>query len=281
MVLISDKVGSDIDRAILSYCGAKSLCNLSILNKLSLSEQTQKLIDNQWKVLIDQRWRLKATAIRNVGAPSWKVAYQILSMRKTIPRGIFTEKFNTIFGRGRTFGCSSWILVSHRPNTTLRRVVVQGGECTIIDLRLCVQNICSGFIAIDASKHSSFEVTYRSEDGSLHRAPVLDTRVIALNGKRIEGEKRALIELGQLDFTVIAMSVACPLDMEFETDFLTRAEQLTVTATSCLPSQVAKGRGDIPIVNNFVDEDTVWESYIELPGGAILLREDCGRGEAM
>ena len=64
--------------------------------------------------------------------------------------------------------------------------------------------------------------------------------------------------------------------MEFETDFLARADSFGIKMNSCKPCAPHNPIKEVVLKAKFVDEDTVWESYLELPGRVILLRLDCG-----
>jgi hypothetical protein len=98
---------------------------------------------------------------------------------------------------------------------------------------------------------------------------------------------------------VLEIDVVCPLDVHTETDFLTRAVGVNLTLHICTPTvprqcghenrheighekELEKGHGEDLIVREtrreavisteFVDEEEVWESYMELPGTVLQWR---------
>ena len=273
-------LGRDVDCIIVSYCGAKSLCNLIALKKADAFDKAEDILDPVWKVLIQKRWRVRGNVLRAVGAPTWRVAYQIMSFRHKIPRGVYTEKHNTVFGSTYSAGCESWVLIGHRSNTSLRRNTSQNDpNNNFIELRVCVQNVYNGMISIPLSSQG-FEVVCRTEDDhKQQKMHIQNVCTLAVNGQRkeVSMEDDFDIKLGPLESVVISVRVCCPLDMEFETDFLSRADHVAIRFSICKPYFPFTTKRAITMKARFVDEDTVWESYVELPGGVILLRSDCGQ----
>lgn len=273
-------LGRDVDCIIVSYCGAKSLCNLIALKKSHAYDKDEDILDPVWKVLIQKRWRVRGNVLRAVGATTWRVAYQIMSFRHKIPRGIYTEKHNTVFGSTYSAGCESWVLIGHRSNTSLRRTSAQNDlNNNFIELRVCVQNVYNGMISIPLNNHG-FEVVCRTEDDQTQQKMFINNVCnLALNGQRKEVsiEDDFDVKLGPLESVVISVRVCCPLDMEFETDFLARADHVCIKFNICKPYFPFTTKRAVTMKARFVDEDTVWESYVELPGGVILLRSDCGQ----
>ena len=53
-----------------------------------------------------------------------------------------------------------------------------------------------------------------------------------------------------------------------------------VSSSQHLRTQHGAVQHDFHVDNVFVGEEEVWEHFVELPGGAILLRNECGDGEA-
>lgn len=273
-------LGRDVDRIIVSYCGAKSLCNLIALKKSDAFDKDEDILDPVWKVLIQKRWRVRGNVLRAVGASTWRVAYQIMSFRHKIPRGVYTEKHNTVFGSTYSAGCESWVLIGHRSNTSLRRNTSQNDpNNNFIELRVCVQNVYNGMISIPLSSQG-FEVVCRTEDDhKQQKMAIKNVCTLAVNGQRkeVSTEDDFDIKLGPLESVVISVRVCCPLDMEFETDFLSRADHVAIQFSICKPYFPFTTKRAVTMKARFVDEDTVWESYVELPGGVILLRSDCGQ----
>jgi len=55
-----------------------------------------------------------------------KSVYEVLSKRRRIPKGKFTEKHNFIFGKGDAENVLIWMLIGHRDDTQLVRRVNHG-----------------------------------------------------------------------------------------------------------------------------------------------------------
>lgn len=61
-----------------------------------------------------------------------KSVYEVLSKRKRIPKGKFTEKHNFIFGKGEAENVLIWMLIGHRDDTQLLSRLIHGqGSCHI------------------------------------------------------------------------------------------------------------------------------------------------------
>ena len=283
----------DVLDVVLSYLAARSLCNLSTLNRQwQFDLDTQ--MDRIWRDLVARRWRPQLKHLRRtLGAANFKVAYQILVFRRRMPKGAFTEKHNKVFGLGHASGLVSWALVHHGAESRLQR---RRGTA-FITLRLCVQNVHHMELTLPLDRQG-YEVQLRSEDESTIVVPVLgQPRIVAVNGVRTatptpvgggggggggndESNAPAEWRLRALDNIVVCIDVACPDDVVFETDFLSRVAHVAFTARATqprpphVPLSVPPATVALLVVNRFVDEEEVWQNYIELPGGVILLRAE-------
>lgn len=278
-MLLKTSLGYDIDCIIVSFCGAKSLCKLSSLKKARPIDESDDILEPIWKKLIERRWRVRGNILRAVGASSWKVAYQIMTFRHKIPRGIYTEKHNTIFGSTHSMGCEAWVLIGHRSNTSLRRNgLVNDLTSNYIELRVCIQNVCNGLLSIPLDRKQFAMICRTEEDQSLQKMCVNHVSILGVNGLRRESSSETDfdLKLSPLESAVVSVQVCCPHDMEFETDFLARADSLSMKLHICTPNFPFLVKKEVVLKAKFVDEDTVWESYVELPGRVILLRNDCG-----
>lgn len=202
-----------------------------------------------------------------------------MSFRHKIPRGIYTKKHNIVFGSCFSNGVESWISVNHMQNTNLRRSNIDGSDNNnnVIELRVCIQNICNGLISVPLDMNS-FEMRCRSElDQTIQQQLTLKSvQNIGINGNRVEvSEIKSDVKLKPLDSVVLSVQIGCPMDMLFETDFLTRADNFAMKIIKCHPYSPYLEDRSITLNVKFVDEETVWDSYVELPGRVILLRQDC------
>jgi hypothetical protein len=278
-MLSKKSLGRDVDCIIVSFCGARSLCKLGSLKKPNELDKDDDILEPVWKCLIEKRWRARGNILRALGASSWKVAYQIMSVRHKIPRGVYTEKHNTIFGSTNSSGCEAWITIGHRSNASLR---INGAPYNttnnFIELRVCIQNVHNGLISVPLDTKNFAMICRTEENQSLQKMCITNVCVVGLNGLRKEtsDEDNFDVRLGPLESAVIAVQVSCPQDMEFETDFLARADSFGIKMNACKPCFPHNPIKEVVLKAKFVDEDTVWESYLELPGRVILLRLDCG-----
>jgi hypothetical protein len=201
------------------------------------------------------------------------MAYRLMTWKHRVPRGIYTEKHNIVFAEGKGVGCECWILLAHRTSTRLRHI---DGVNNSIELRICIQNITHKVLSVPLNG-PSFEILCRTGTHDVDDLPVSKVKAVALNGQKIQElttqkTKKSRIELNPLEFVVLSLEVICPADMEFETDFLARAKRLTLQANA---GHSATHPQQVLIEAKFIDEDVVWDHYVSLPGGAILLRGDC------
>ena len=278
----------DCLQVILSYFDAKSLCVVE-----SVSHNMKTILEDcyTWEVLCDQRWKCSKRVRKVLGVQSWKMAYRIMMKRQRLPKGLYTEKFNRSFGKGRKNGIDSWVLLGHTSNAkpSLRYGL------NVMDIRLCVQNVynsCLAFKPADAIK-----ILCSNEDLSVYKMNSPNIRLAALNGKRIEqSDKRAFedIKLYPLDFAVFSCEVILPNDVFYETDLLARLSSLELIASKLsgeslicpkyttkvgynkdleVRARIDANWENICVVNKIIDEKTMWDAYVELPGGIVLMRD--------
>lgn len=264
---------------IFSFLTARDWWSMRTMNKRSCrSIQTDNRLDEFWKVLVTRRWNENFVdkVLRVIGAQSWSMAYEVMSLRHRMPRGSYTERHHAQFGHSRQDNCDVWILLGHRPNTKTQRLRGSVSDERSIELRLCVQNVYNGVQHVDICK---IAVYLNTEDlKSFIRCKCLDAKVIALNGVRTSAsfindlDRPRIVALKQLEFLVVSIQVVCSSVVEHETDFLSMASHVTIEwnrPVSMEEKESVSQRVD------FVGEDKVWELYMELPGNVILLRKDC------
>ena len=274
-------LSEDEASGVLSFLGAHALCVLSAVNR-KWQFQCADFLDQFWKKLVEKRWKLRGNLLRSLGAASWKFAYQILTFRRRMPRGVFTDKKNIPFGRGNLDGCLTWILVAHKADS---RLCVVNPTTNSITMHVCIQNVYLSNVVVALSEQT-FGTNLRCDDNSVEKLSILrPPQLLAKNGSKKTDEKgHTAIHLHALQNIVVAVDIGCPPDVVFETDFLSRVVDFSVHL-ELVPSGndlcIKQAEQHALIVDNvFVGEDEVWEHFMELPGGAILLRSECGEGEA-
>lgn len=265
-----DCLGNDLINVIASYFNSQALCRW-----VRLSKKTNTVggnMDSIWQYLCHKRWR-EHPRIRNiVGAATWKMTYEIMSSRRKIPRGGFTDRHKFVGAFGRRAGCEAWVLIAHSPNTRLRSMELTR-PTQVIELRVCFQNISHSIVHLNLCS-DTFEMEVRHPDKKL---VVFDSQCIARNGSKIYSSQHSeqQVSLQQLEFAVISMKISCPDEVIHETDFLSMAESLTINWGNLFSDVPESFRRDQSLSCRFIDEDTIWRHYIELPSSVILLREDC------
>jgi hypothetical protein len=302
------KVDLDALGIVLSFCSAKSLCNLAQTCRtfcLATSEDVHSkspskneqsypevfIFENVWRALCSRRWRIDDKICRRLGTNSMKSAYRLLSHRLFLPRGRYTEKHNYIFAKGAQNGICAWVLVKHTVNTRLRNFNAGSRVCRIIELRIGIQNACHGLVAIDISPQalssSIILNSLSSEDTDESFCCPISASCLAFNGvpippKRTDSDghghgqtaDESMVYLGPLDFALLSVEVMCPLSMHYETDFLCSMSNIDIKTRIMAPTypfnQCLRESTVSPL---FLEEDKIWDYFIELPGGTILLRD--------
>ena len=230
-------------------------------------------IDNQSKFL------------RSVGASrgNWCNAFQIASRRRKIPYGIYTAcpyGDNVVFARGRAGGVDLWLLVNHTPDTLLR----SEGPAALgryIDLRLVVQNFGNERVAVDACGARSYS---RSLGG--RHACSAPLRPIAVNGQKCspEGDQDGAFSIPRYGFHVYSCLMPCsqpPLSSSAsssswlydESDEAILNELDFLTVTHRVSVHIIAGGARWELSAQLGDEGDVADSYLQLPGGVVLLRD--------
>jgi hypothetical protein len=275
------KLDQDCIGHILSFCAAGSLCGLSQVSRIWI-KHLEHVMEHAWDVLCTRRWRVDEKMRKIIGASTMKDAYHLLDFRKRIPKGKFTEKYNYIFGSGRAQSLSAWVMLGHTSNAKLRWL---SPTQKAIGLRLCVQNTSAGLLSLDLSCDSAMLNVQTlpggegddDDDTEGICLPVFNFRILARNGAFVpesKGEKEC--RLAALDFVVLSCDVLCPVEVEYETDFLAMVEHVQVSARDCLPCaphSPRPGRKSLTATCKLIEEEEIWNYYEEIVSGLILLRD--------
>eukprot|EP00600_Ochromonadales_sp_CCMP1393_P001031 CAMPEP_0174984402 /NCGR_PEP_ID=MMETSP0004_2-20121128/17702_1 /TAXON_ID=420556 /ORGANISM="Ochromonas sp., Strain CCMP1393" /LENGTH=218 /DNA_ID=CAMNT_0016236807 /DNA_START=653 /DNA_END=1309 /DNA_ORIENTATION=- len=211
-----------------------------------------------------------------------------------MPRGRFTEKFNYVFGNAFENGIAMWILVAHGSNAMLRR---DSSTHNVIRMRVCLQNVDRGLLSINLAADSSASSPLvntrlpfpaisveclpneedQSDDCDGDILPTRNLRLECVNGLPIDNTSQTTTcdecHLGPLEFAVLSFEVLCPLDVRTETDFIASIKQIRVDAAECTPCVPHTPRRHLSVASTLIDEDKIWDYYVEIPGGVILLRD--------
>jgi hypothetical protein len=219
-----------------------------------------------WKVLCERRYGHGNHTLRIASASRWCKAYWILDEMQVIPRGIFTDNHNAVFGKGRSThpveGLLCWTLLGHtsdcRPRKKSSYSYSSSSRNCSIEVHLCVQNISWPTIKLMTDSIEAVGV-----DTSLHSYPMIAShlKLIAFNGIRVgsvpsaaasssspsvfEGDSRnspsMLMQwmrlgrsetvLGWFDSCVFSFDVSCPESVENEVDFLVQLKSIKISAS--------------------------------------------------
>jgi len=188
--------------------------------------------------------------------------------------GKYTGKYNRIFGRGRMAGVDSWILIGHKSNCRAESIIWNNQPMNSLEVRICVQNVIHPVIIFEL--HKLCKVSIYNESKSSTIIPVSSPTILAINGIQTQQPQTDSIPLKQYDFIVFSIQVICEPEVEYETDFLIRAKCITMYYHLLQHSICSSANNALPLIaldSYFVDEFEVWDSYIELPRGIVLLRE--------
>jgi hypothetical protein len=305
------KINEDSLSIVLTFCNAKSLCNLAqTCRKFYLAttdnSPSDKSIDSSrrkdsptnvrytpgyteclifeevWKYLCIKRWRIDERICRRLGTTSMRNVYRMLSHRIFLPRGRYTEKHNYIFAKAKREGICGWSLVGHTANARLRSDPSHNFH--VIDLRIGIQNAHHGLVAIDISPQGLLStIVFNSlsceEDFEHSFCYPVKANVVAFNGVPTDktssdvDKTDAVVYLGPLDFVLLSIEVMCPQWMVHETDFLSSMRSVDIKTRVVAPIfPFDRCLREITVSPAFLDEDKIWDYYEELPGGIVLLR---------
>lgn len=272
---------------IVLFLNARDVCKLQLTAKIFNNYDIYEVL---FQKLIEMRWREDSRILKIIGTPSWKTAYGILSRKKRMPQGLFTKKQNSIvFGHGRRCGCEGWIMVSHQPNTRLRVY----GSYRVLTFQLCFQNISNDIVNLNLN---TLGMSIRTCHGVTQISSQI--KLVAKNGMRYINHRSNLssndhVKLRQYEFIVISFDAPIQDDdsIVYEAEYLSMARSLQfyihVPSSDALctkltfdgvmgivDSQLIPGISQL-FVCTFYDEMDIWDHYVELPGGVVLLRRDC------
>lgn len=265
---------------ILKYCSAQSLCALSSSCKF-FNTSIEKSMQYAWGALCKKGWRISERERLKISGKcsNMKHTYKVLWHRMRIPFGRYTERFNYIFGKGRSSTASCWVTIRHTNNTELYNstVLIDGSKVTkhLVDVRFCVQNLADSPLFIDLSKpHHTMKVFCLNIDEDQDNFEVISINEVARNGSAVSNsllESYSRCCLNPLEFVVLQCKVSSPAWIKYESDFLSIIGKIQLIAK--YPSTDTKIENHIVLEAAMISEEEVWEYYIELPGGVVLLRD--------
>ena len=161
---------------VISFFDHKSL------NKCScISKEWKELLDEHliWHELCLKRWDISNRVRKVLGVTTWKEAYRIMSKRQRLPKGLYTEKYNRTFGKGRKLGIDSWVLMGHTSNA---RPIFKNNINTM-EIRLCVQNVHNFYISLNINntniKNNSIKLMCKQEDSTISIMNLSKSRLCA------------------------------------------------------------------------------------------------------
>jgi hypothetical protein len=264
--LIDEDGLGDVWSQVLNFLDAQSLLQAAMGAKILQGARSDEL----WYSLSHRRWRVALSMKRVLGVTNWQGAYRLLAKRQKVPRGVFTEKHNKCYGAGRSRGIDCWLFIKH--SSSSRPYVTKSGV-PVIYVRLCVQNVNNVAFLF---RPSSIETAFRTESIDIYEPlTLLSSRIVAFNGLKFMAADTAggrdsdadNLVLGPLDFCVALLQLVVPTDITYETDFLARIAWVD------LHGKCGSGE-DLTVRCNIIDEHDIWESYVELPGGVVLHRDE-------
>ena len=151
----------DVVLLILTFLDHRSLCRLAVVDRYLRSGKTEFV----WQSLCKKRWRCADSVLKINGAKTWRRAYEIFHVRQRIPRGVYTQKDNVVFGKGRSKSVDTWLLLGHTVDARLNR-----RGC--IEVRVCIQSWDSYHPTQISLDENSFELNCFTEFKTKTHLPV-------------------------------------------------------------------------------------------------------------
>ena len=174
----------------------------------------------------------------------------------------------------------------------------------IIELRICLQNIrnCNVLFNIGDFGSSFLFHTYNADSDDYSNNSYVRwnsssnnefkndereasffcgrVRLISRNGGNNSSFENDELSLGPLEYCVLACDVHCPATVTNETDFLAMMQSISCefqikpsVARADMKGARTETEFSVREWIHLVDESEVWNHYMELPGGVVLLRD--------
>jgi len=238
------------------------------------------LLDSNWEILTRLRWKTHERMRKNLSVATWKQAYRLLHSRNQIPEGKFSGKNHFVFADGTLPKiASSWVMLKHGNNASLRTSTFQKSTWNVIEVRLCIQNLCSSEIQFSIQPSSLRMVALHSDELENDEMLTSNFRCIAFNGVAVDsndglrnGKTTSSQLMKPLEFAVVAFFCYCPCSVTNEPDFLTMMDRIEVVISSKNLNSGAFDQED-RIVLRMKNDAIIWNMYSTLPSGVVLLKE--------
>lgn len=252
---------------ILQYLLPRDLTEIQRVSK----KMNNAILDEYWEWIVRRRWNSHALTKKNLSVATWKQAYQLLASRNQIPEGKHSGKLQNIFAQGSHSGlASSWIMINHGNNATLRASVLHRSQWNLVEVRLCLQNLADSIITLPLDSSAVKIFAFHSDELNDDELLTSNFRCLAINGHiqpPIDTTKPrpTSLVLNPLDFAVVSFSVYCPTSIENEPDFLTMIDKFSI--------QVETLHTQHSISLTMISHTIIWNMYSTLPSGVVLLKE--------
>lgn len=270
------RLSEDLIFLIFSFADVGSLGGIAQVSNCFLA--TASSGDAVWKWIVKNRFHIDTSNPRSkktLGGRTWKEVYHSLSRINRIPKSKFTPARKAVFAKGGGVTRRSnspiavWVLLSHTADCLTRRSGGRG-HTRFVELNVCIQNVKSGQGDVRVNLIDCTLQLRRNLDMS-HQSVWMKPRVLY----RSKGDVSALAMLGSdlntivlqpFEFCVVSMHFPCQEDV-YETDLLSRAVSLSVPFSSAGDQTTRTTNA------HFIDDDEIWDHYMELPGACLTLND--------
>lgn len=221
-----------------------------------------QLIQKRFQINQSNHYSLLKT--KTYGATNWKNAYCNLSSAKNarIPKCRYTSKKKVVFAKSFSSGkknavknkihndAALWIMLNHTENCNTRVFDDTNGNNSqrFIQLQICVQNIksntgrslqfnfCESYLTlshcesrVNVMQTGQYQpcIVYRSKDDECMKNMKRPSYTSVLDENDFLNNVVSCT-LGPLEFVIAVVSIQCPSDIIYETDFLCRVQSLHV-----------------------------------------------------
>lgn len=255
----------DAAQQLMDFLDVRSLC--ALLKCSRRMRIPSAALTAVWKASVTRRWNCRPNILATIGAADWKNAYEIMHMRHKHPRGAFFEKHAIVFAKGGVSGVYGWITLAHAVDARVHGT---------IELRVCVQNVLNDLATIALSDVRVLFNTHSQDTQNCSLSELRPTLLsaIARNGSKLPlDDGSPIIALHGSEFVVLRCRLHCPSDVRNEVDFLARAHsvRLSIVISNYRHHSACVETAKISLTILFNDEMAVWDHFVELPGGVVLL----------
>lgn len=252
---------------------------------------------------------------KSYGGTTWKAAYRSMALANRMPKNRTMPRSNVVLAKGgggllKGSNCrrvsfrmqqkpqfhlsrrkggtglgnfvSLWAMLTHTDDCSIRRTGC-GLATKYVEMRVCLQNIRSGFGSVEVSLNEAYVQiigTALRTDGlwcsnvvpsGRFRPRIIHRSWNATSRGDSCTDAADGVTLNSFDFVVVSLCIPCAPDMHYETDFLSRCLCLHVPVVWSPHDGRSNGNIKSLASASFLPENQIWNHYMELPGSCLSL----------